>query len=557
MTTSRWIGGGRSHRSAPAEWGARADVDDFRPPWEGFEEFFATRVDDSSVALVHYADGAAAARWTGGEWHAEAWSVARRLARAGVRSGDDVAIVARNSPTTLLAAFACWCLGAVFVPLDPRDSAQRNHDILAACDSPCIIGGPDSVTDSMTPARARVLSADDIFDVGVPAPDDIVRTPGAAAGLDVPALRLHTSGTSGTPKPIVLTMRSLLINCDAMTRAFGWNHDTMTLTILPISHANGLVISSILPWFTGGSSVLVDRFRTRTFWRIAAETSATACSLVPTVMEYLLADTANAAGPRTTLREVISGSGPLRPAAAAEFEKRFGVPVRQLYGLSETSAVLTVTPRLGIGALSGDARASVGPTVPHARVSVLRPDGTECAEHERGEIVARGGMLMLGYHGLLQATAEAFDGGWFHTGDRGYYRVGPDGQPWFILEGRTREVISRGGSTILPQHVDQVLDEHPSVARAATFGFANRWYGYEVAAVVVRRAPVQAEELIAWCRERMGFEAAPKVVMFDDELPLTTVGKIRRRSLADHYADRLASYWDHQFRPGHDDAWRR
>lgn len=520
---------------------ARAPVDDHVAPWTSFRGLLLERRADHTTYLVEDPSRAGARTWTGAAWTADVRSVAARLHALGVRPGDDLALVAINRPETLLVAFAAWWVGACFVPLDPRDGRERHAALLAACEEPWL------VTDDPDGPGRLLPTAEVLPSAGVPSPVEVLEDEGPEPDLDSPALRLHTSGTSGTPKPILLSMRGLFVNCDAMRAALGWTPDTRLINVLPISHANGLVICSFLPWFAGGSTVLMDRFRSDRFWSTVARSGVNACSLVPTVLEYLLADP-SAPEPGHGLRHVVSGSGPLRPESAEQFEQRFGIPVRQLYGLSETTSVLTMTTPQPVGALAGRMRGSIGTPVRHAEVRVVDPEGRECADEKRGEIVARGSMLMLGYARNPEATAAAFAQGWFHTGDRGYRTTGPDGRPWFFLEGRLGDSISRGGSTVLPQSVDDVLAAHPSVTRAATFGFANRWYGEEVAAFVIAHAPVTEEELRVWCIERLGFDASPKVVFFGEELPTTSVGKIQRSRLAYRMAPELAPYWDHQFR---------
>lgn len=516
---------------------ARAEVDDYTAPWSSFHALLREREADNTAYLLEDPTREGARTWTGAEWVARVRQVAGRLARHGVQAGDDVATLAANRPETLLIAFATWWVGGCFVPLDPSEPLSRHNALLAACDDPWMVADASAEFD-----RARVLCHDDVL-----REDDHPGDGGPEPDSAAAALRLHTSGTSGTPKPILLSMRGLFVNCDAMSQSFAWSSSTRTLNVLPISHANGLIINSFVPWFIGGSTVLMDRFRTSTFWSVAAETGATTSSLVPTILEYLLAD-AGPTKPSSSLDHVISGSGPMRPAAAQEFEQQFDIPVRQLYGLSETTSVLTVTPPFAAGALTDDFRRSIGPSVPHAEVQVHDYTGRECDDGERGELVARGSMLMLGYAHDQHATDEAFSDGWFHTGDRGYRITGPDGRPWFFLEGRLNDTISRGASTIAPQAVDDVVASHPAVERAATFGFANRWYGEEVAAFVVARDPVTEDEIRTWCAERLGFAASPKVVIFGEDPPTTAVGKIQRSRLAKQLAPRLVPHWDDQFR---------
>jgi long-chain acyl-CoA synthetase len=528
-----------------AEPVARRDIDAYSPPWADFAAFFRSRKDDDRTFLIAVSRGQGTrAEWSVGQWRNAVYNVADQLIRHGVRAGDSVAVLAHNSAETLALTFAVWLLGGCLVPLDPRDGDERHEEILQECGARWI--GVDSGVESVARAR-RHASADVIVVSGLMSTQRRERPSVIGGPLDAPALRMHSSGTSGRPKAIVIPMRSILLNCHAMQEAFGWTPETRVLTVLPISHANGLLINSFLPWFVGGSTVLVDKFRGSTFWPIAAETRATTSSIVPTVLEYLLAGDAGD-HPAPLMKEVISGSGPLRSTAASEFEQRFGMPVRQLYGLSETTAVLTATPPRTGGYLEPRLRKSIGTAVPHAQVDVVDSDGIPCGQGVRGEIVARGGMLMTGYANNDAANAEAFSGGWFHTGDRGYWECAADGKIWYFLEGRLKESIVRGGLNIAPQLIDEVVATHPLVQSAAAVPFANRWQGEEIAVFVIASGDLTEAELLAWCAERLEPHMCPKVVIFGSEMPSTSVGKIRRSALTQQLAGELARFWETSFR---------
>jgi long-chain acyl-CoA synthetase len=212
--------------------------------------------------------------------------------------------------------------------------------------------------------------------------------------------------------------------------------------------------------------------------------------------------------------------------------------------------VLTATRRGTSGYLEPGLRKSIGTAVPHAEVQVINPTGAACGQGERGEIVARGGMLMAGYANNDRANTEAFAGGWFHTGDRGYWERGSDGNIWFFLEGRLKESIVRGGLNLAPQLIDEVVVNHPHVQSAAAIPFANRWQGEEIAVFVIANGHLTETELLAWCAERLEPHLCPKVVIFGTDMPTTSVGKIRRGALAQQLAGELARFWDSTFRAG-------
>ncbi|WP_426247646.1 class I adenylate-forming enzyme family protein [Nocardioides sp. LHG3406-4] len=528
---------------------ARRDVDAYRPPWTDFGDFLQQRQDAGRPYLVTVdEEGRPGRQWTVAQWQDLVTRVADRLvAEHGLGPGDHLATLAGNTPEGLAFAFGAWLVGACVVPLDPTESDERHAHALRECGARLVGVDADPMLSRRTEQHPGVVAVRiaDLLD----APHQETRAPGAGVSrpgtLDVPALRVRTSGTTGGPKSVVLTMRSILVNCAAMQEALGWGPDTRVLTVLPIQHVNGLLINSFMPWYAGGSTVLWERFRSRRFWSVVDQTRATTSSLVPTVLEFLLAEGGE---PGHRLEEVVSGSGPLRPATAEAFEQRFAVPVRQLYGLSETTAVLTVTPRVGLGGLPDELRASVGSEIPHASVDVHDPAGEPCRPGRTGEIVARGAMLLQEYAGDPDANAQAFAGGWFHTGDRGHWELGPDGRRWLFVDGRLRESIQRGGLTVVPHVIDEVVESHPHVQHAAAFAFPNRWYGEEVAVFVVPRGHVEEHEILAWCEARLDRAHCPKVVVFGTELPMTRTGKVRRSELAADLAEELAPRWADSFR---------
>jgi len=284
--------------------------------------------------------------------------------------------------------------------------------------------------------------------------------------------------------------------------------------------------------------VLCEKFRAASFWRTAADERVTTASIVPTVMATLLGAEGSA---RPGFQDVISGSGPLTAATATQFARRF-VPVRQLYGLSETTAVLTITPRTGSVRRDLDVApgTTAGPVIPHVEMAVLDGSGRPCGPGVHGELVARGAMIMARYEGMPQETGDALRDGWFHTGDRGAWLPGPDGQAWFTVTGRLKEIIVRGGLSISPLEIDEVLAEHPAVREALAFGYPDPRYGEEIAAFVVAARSVTETELLAYCAAHLQHGHRPRRILFGSEIPRTHTGKARRQALAQTLAPELS-----------------
>lgn len=536
---------------------AYAPVDDFQLNWGSFSSFFLARSDlDSSFLIEIDHESGTRTEWTVAEWRDRVLAVAGWLTAQGVRPGAPVATLAGNTAEALAVAYASWVLGACCVPLNPADPPERQAYILRDADAVLLVHSPAAadVARGLSAATGTPLSAAPARSLpqagGVPDRAGRRQDDGQPAlGLDVPALRVYTSGTTGDPKGVVLTAANLLIDCHALSTGLDWEPGTRILTVLPIHHVNGLIVSSLLPWFAGLSTVLCDRFRSERFWPDVAAEQASVCSVVPSLLEFLLAVAGSApAG----FREFLCGAGPLLVETALNFEDRFGVPIRHLYGLSETTAVVTLMPRLA----GSDRRRwhreygfpSVGPALPHAEVAVLTANGARTDAGIRGELAIRGAVVMQEYAAKPEATEQAFLGGWLHSGDEGFWESGPDGRPYFFITGRLKELIIRGGSNISPFEVDAVLHSHPAVRHGFSVPFENRFYGEEIAAYVVADGEVTAEEILAHCERYLGYAKSPKVIVFGNDIPYTATGKVKRLDIKNQLSTTLAEYRDVQFR---------
>ncbi|HEX7746413.1 MAG TPA: class I adenylate-forming enzyme family protein, partial [Micromonosporaceae bacterium] len=263
----------------------RSPVDDFQPRWSGFAAFFRDRTDLDAAYLteLHHARGTRR-EWTVSQWRSQVEATAGWLREQGIGPGSAVATLAGNTAEALAVAYAGWLVGACCVPLNAQEATDRQAFVLRDSAARLLVYAPEHA------ARAAALGDG----AGLPLyHTDELPTEGAApiedavTGLDVAALRLYTSGTTGEPKGIITTVGNLLTDLDALASTFGWDSDTRVYTVLPVHHANALVISMLLPWHTAAATVLTDRFRTDRFWADVAAERATTASLVPTLLEFL------------------------------------------------------------------------------------------------------------------------------------------------------------------------------------------------------------------------------------------------------------------------------
>jgi O-succinylbenzoic acid--CoA ligase len=393
-------------------------------------------------------------------------------AAAGVDlpAGERVAIALPAGLDYAIALHACLLRGAVAVPVDPR-LAPRERAVVCA-GAAMVIDRP--LGSGVGPAR--------------PAPGE--------QDLDAAAVVIHTSGTTGPPRPVVLSAGNLLWSALGSATAIGLDPAERWLCTLPLAHVGGLSIL-VRSAIYGTTAVIHERFETKAVLAELMGGGITVVSLVPTTLARLL--DAGLRDPPRRLRCALIGGAPL-PAALMARARAAGVPVSQTYGLSEAcSQVTTQAP--------GDGRADTGPPLFCTRVRIA-PDG---------EILVRG------------PTVVPAAGEWLATGDLGEF---VDGR--LRVTGRRADTIVSGGENIAPTEVEAVLAEHPAVAEAAIVGVPDAEWGEAVRAVVVLREGTSAgaDDLRRHCRERLAAFKVPKEVVFVAALPRTRSGKLARAELA-------------------------
>ena len=504
------------------------------------------------------------------------------LAQRGVASGHRVALLLGNLDYAIILYLAVWALGACAVPLNSNESEQRKELILADSNVRLLVArvewidearrlaasrGIELVAVEPHPQATEVGAENDVYPRAwlAQAPVDRARSEhGSAPMWDHEALVVYTSGTTGSPKGVVLDQYNLMASADALALWHGLDASTRMLCVLPIHHVNGLVVTHVTPLYVGGSTVLCARFSAARFWDDVARHGASLVSLVPTLLEFLLeasrTDTSKvAAGLPPGAVRVLCGAGPLAVETALAFESRFAMPLIHGYGLSESTAYNCQIPVEISDAerrswLSEHGFPSLGCPLPHHEMAILGPDGRRVGEGERGEIAVRGAVISRGYLGRPDVNRTTFASGWLHTGDEGFTKQDSQGRQHFFISGRIKELIIRGGVNYSPLEIDEVLRAHPAVLHGLAIPFSNRWYGEEIAAYVVPRAGAapSEDELLAHCRARLDFARCPKCIVFGTEIPYTTTGKARRLELARKLGQELSRFRETQFRAPRD-----
>ena len=463
-------------------------------------------------------------------------ALAQRLAGLGVRRGDRVALALPNGPDVVLLLLAVTALGAAAGPLNPAYTATEYEFFLTDI-APRLMLIPASGSAAATAAAATA----GITLIGVrPAaggPPDLL-TDGQAATVkrafepgspeDI-ALILHTSGTTSRPKQVPLRQRNLMASARTIAAHYRLGPADVSFCVMPLFHIHGLVASTFAALGAGGAVIAPRRFTPQRFWPQAREHGATWLSAGPTLHQMIL-DRIGDGGPPGTLRFVRSCSSALAPALLERAEQTYQAPMLEAYGMTEASHQMTSNPLPPAGRVPTSVGVPTG-----TEVRIVDQAGTPLPAGRAGEVVIRGPGVMSGYVSNPAATAEAFFGDWFRTGDRGVLRDG-----YLYLEGRIKEMIIRGGENIAPAEIEQVLASHPAVRDAVCFGVPDDKYGELVGAAVTLRADVEPRDLIEHCRGQLAAFKVPAQIDMLEEIPRTPTGKVQRRRVGEFVAQRRA-----------------
>jgi long-chain acyl-CoA synthetase len=453
----------------------------------------------------------------------QALSVAGILRDHGLAPGDGVALLAGNSLEAAVLFLGIMAAGCVATPLNPLLPQERLAYVLDHSDCRLVFVAPEQ---KVVLTRALALVTRPIIVVDAAAGGDAgTAWPFPAAEADAVCLLMYTSGTTGLPKGVRLTHSNVLRGAASVSSAHRLGPADRLLAVLPLYHINAQIVTVLAPLFHGGSVVMPYRFSTSRFWSQASEYRCTWLNVVPTMIAFLLNDTAPDRD-LSAIRFCRSASAPLPPEQQVAFERRFGIGIIETMGLTETAGPVFSN------ALPPVARKIGSPGRPFGnKARVADPEsGAPVAAGEVGEIQIRGPNVMQGYHKDPGETARTITAdGWLRTGDLGYR----DADGFFFVTGRLKELIIKGGENIAPREIDEALLRHPALLEAAAVGAPDPFYGQDIeAGVVVKPGMTVSEaELRAFCEQQLGRFKTPRAVRILDALPKGPSGKVQRLRL--------------------------
>ncbi|MBX7431882.1 long-chain fatty acid--CoA ligase [Mycobacterium sp. Y57] len=466
--------------------------------------------------------------------------LARALRDIGVRQGDRVAALLVNGAAFLETMFASAKLGAVFVPINFRLAPPEVTYLLADSGADVFVWSGElsplaraAISGEGVRVRTRVVVGGEPADGETDFEEMLAGGEPRAVGISVAGTDLcclmYTSGTTGRPKGVMLTHDNLLWQViNSLTLGRGLRETDRTVTVAPLFHIGALGVHTLPLLYVGGTNTILPSFDPAKTLATMARERVTVQFLVPAMWAALMAVSDFDSYDLSALELAITGGAPC-PLPVLDYFQGKGVPFQEGFGMTETAPGVSVLDADHIKEKQG----SIGRALFHVETRIVDQHDHDVPIDEVGELVVRGPNVFAGYWGLPEATAEAFRGGWFHTGDMGRM----DAEGFITLVDRKKDMIISGGENVYPIEVEQVLYRHPAVREVAVVGVPHTKWGESPIAVVALKDSAQAtaDELIGYARERLAHFKCPTRIEFVPELPRTATGKVVKTTLRKQY----------------------
>jgi len=496
------------------------------------------------------------ARLTYAQFAERAARLGGALRKAGVGEGDRVAFLSMNCHRLLEAYYGVLEDGAVLLPLNFRLAPQELAYILDHSGASILffestfLPVVESFRNSVPSVKAFVLldaqprenwleaqNYDQLLAEAQPLQRDIM-------DVDENSLAelFYTSGTSANPKGVMLTHRNIYLHGLCVALAHNLSRDTVELHIIPLFHANGWGIAHALT-LLGGIHVMIHKFDPAEIFRLIERERVRSFALVPAMATALVNCPERPKYDLSSVERISIGGSASSPTLVREVEEKLGGKCVSGYGLTETSPVLTVSQMKPGLSWENDERyegqSRAGFAIPGVELRVVDPHGNDVPHDGKsvGEVVARGDGVMEGYWRQPDATADAFQGGWFHTGDMA--TINDTG--YLLVVDRKKDIIVSGGENISSLELEKLITAHPDVYEVAVIPVPDEKWGEVPKALVVAKpgTNLTESELLEFCRARLAHYKCPKSVEFRESLPKTGTGKLLKKELR-------KPYWSHQ-----------
>jgi long-chain acyl-CoA synthetase len=483
------------------------------------------------AVAVHYFDDALTHR----ELDGRSGAFGAALVERGVARGDRVALYLQNVPEFLVAVLATWKAGAIAVPVNPMLKEREVRTLLDDCEPVALVTLESLWRDV---GRAAVAGTSVRTVVTTPEVQQLARThagqspPDPGLGPDDIAFLTYTSGTTGPPKGAMNTHANVVFSSQTYRDWVGVGSDDVILGVAPLFHITGLIAHLTVGWLTAVPVILFYRFDPDDALARIERHEATFTVASITVFIALMNAKTLEQRDVSSFKKLLSGGAPIAQPTVDAFQRQFGTYIRNVYGLTETTSPSHGVPPGARAPVDPESGAlSVGTPTFNTVVRIHDEEGKDVEPGVVGEIVTAGPQVVPGYWNKPEETKNAMPDGALRTGDVGF--MDPEG--WFYIVDRKKDMINASGYKVWPREVEDVLYAHDAVLEAAVVGVPHEYRGETVKAFVSLRPGqnVDADALIAFCKERMAAYKYPREIEFVEELPKTASGKVLRRELRD------------------------
>jgi acyl-CoA synthetase (AMP-forming)/AMP-acid ligase II len=465
--------------------------------------------------------------------------VANGLLRAGFGRETKAGVLAPNDPRAWICVLGVWRAGLAWVPLNPAAGAEEACRVVDGFDCEVLFyhGSMAEAVDGLRPSLPKVTQFVCLDDLDAWTKDELDSPPDVERGMDDVVMVSPTGGTTGAPKGVMNTNRSLTATLAFVMMSVHYDADqpVVNLAALPMTHSAG--IFSLGASARGGTVAVLPRAEPTAVLEAIERYRVTELFLAPTVVYRLMDVPDLARHDLSSLRYLLYAAAPMSTEKLRRALELFGPVLAECYGQTEAFAGISFLAReehFVDGEVAPDSRlASCGRPNPLISVEIRDEGDKPVPVGEPGEICVRGDLVMKGYYAAPEATAETVVDGWLHTGDVGHF----DHEGYLFITDRKKDMIISGGLNVYPSEVEQVIWGHPAVQDCAVIGVPHEDWGEAVTAVVELSpgASLEAAELIALCRDRLGGVRAPKRVEFVDSLPRSAAGKVLKRAIREQY----------------------
>ena len=466
------------------------------------------------------------------------------LQSKGLGKGSRIAIISANRPEVLSNIAAMQLNGCIGTPLHPLGSLDDHAYVLEAAEIDTLIFDAAVFADLAAALKAKVPGLTNLLGFG---PNDVGDdylalaqgfSPQPLVAPDVDAEDVasvnFTGGTTGKPKGVMSPHRVSAYMTQIQMAEWDFPDELRMLMATPLSHAAAAFFVPVLQ--RGGAFYVMQGFSPDEFFDTVRDHKITCTMLVPVMLYFLLDSPRATDGSMDSMETIFYGASPMSPARLQEGIEKWGPVFYQFFGQSECPMVIANMRKADHDLAKPERLSSCGRPSPWVHVALLDKNCEPVPQGEPGEICVRGPLVMKGYKDMPEKTAEAFAGGWLHTGDVG--KLDEDG--FLYIVDRTKDMIVTGGFNVFPREVEDVLATHDAVAQVVVVGVPDEQWGEAVKAVVVPKPGSEgsdelAAELQALVKDKKGSVQAPKSVDFVAGIPLTPVGKPDKKAVKAQY----------------------